>query len=106
VPGTSRSGVTITAALLLGLTRPAAARFSFLLSVPIGIAAGGKDLLDHGHEVLAHGELGTMLLAIAVSAVAGYGVIAFFLGWLRRRSLVVFGVYRLLLGTALLFYAR
>lgn len=105
VPGTSRSGITMTAALLLGLTRPAAARFSFLLSVPIGIAAGAKDLWDHGAEVMASGEVGTLLLAVAVSALAGYAVIAWLLAWLRRRSLAPFACYRLALGALLLLAA-
>lgn len=106
VPGTSRSGITMTALLLLGLTRPAAARFSFLLAVPIGILAEGKDLLDHllgnGFEA---GALGQMALAVAVSAAAGYGVIAWLLAWLRKRSLRLFVVYRVAFGIALLVWA-
>jgi undecaprenyl-diphosphatase len=106
LPGTSRSGITLTALLLLGLTRPAAARFSFLLSIPIGVLAEGKDLLDHllgpGFEA---GALGSMALAVAVSAVGGYVVIAWLLAWLRRRSLGLFVVYRVAFGVALLLFA-
>lgn len=100
-PGTSRSGITITAALFLGLARPAAARFSFLLSIPIGILAAGHSglglLKGHAPEV---GWPAT-LLGIAVSAVAGYLVIGWLLGWLRQRSLTVFGVYRLILAVVI-----
>lgn len=103
LPGTSRSGITMTAALLLAFTRPAAARFSFLLSVPIGILVAAKDVLD-----FAHGEAGAAVawlpvtLVIAVSAVTGLAVIHGLLAWLRTRRLEVFVVYRLLLGAGLL----
>jgi undecaprenyl-diphosphatase len=98
-PGTSRSGITITAALFLGLARPAAARFSFLLSIPIGILAAGHSLAGTVGKGVAP-EVGwpATLVGIAVSAVAGYLVIGWLLGWLRQRSLTVFGIYRLLLA--------
>ena len=106
VPGTSRSGITITALLLLGLSRPAAARFSFLLSVPVGLLAEGKDVVDHLlGDGIESGALAAMLLAVAVSAVAGYAVIAWLLAWLRRRSLLVFVAYRVAFGMALLAWA-
>jgi undecaprenyl-diphosphatase len=102
VPGTSRSGITITAALLLGFTRPAAARFSFLLSIPITAAACALDAIN-----LIQGEVGSvqyapMALGLAVSAVAGYAVIAGLLAWLRRQPLTIFVVYRVILGLGLL----
>lgn len=104
VPGTSRSGVTMSAALALGYTREAAARFSFLLAVPIGFLVGAKQLLD----VLRGQPLGVpadaLLIGIAVSGVAGYAVIALLLGWVRRRSLAVFAIYRLLLAGFLVLY--
>ncbi len=101
-PGTSRSGITITAALFLGLARPAAARFSFLLSIPIGILAAGHSLVDP----ILHGTppevgWGATAVGVGVSAVAGYLVIGWLLGWLRTRSLTVFAVYRLLLALAI-----
>ncbi len=101
-PGTSRSGITITAALFLGLARPAAARFSFLLSIPIGILAAGHSVAG----TLLHGtapEVGwpATAVGIAVSAVAGYLVIGWLLAWLRQRSLTLFGVYRLILAIAI-----
>jgi undecaprenyl-diphosphatase len=98
VPGTSRSGITITAALLLGFTRPVAARFAFLLSVPIGILVAIYDFYKGG---LAGEALTSTLIAIAVSAVAGYFVIGWLLGFLRRQPLTLFVVYRLLLAAVI-----
>lgn len=101
VPGTSRSGITMTAALFLGLTRPAAARFSFLLSIPITAAAcilDAVDLIQAGDPA----QYVPMAIGLAVSAVAGYVVIAGLLAWLRRQPLTVFVVYRVILGLVLL----
>lgn len=103
-PGTSRSGATMTAALALGYTRDAAARFSFLLAVPIGLLVGAKQVFDFARGVPLGVPMRELLIGIAVSAVAGYGVIAFLLGWVRSRSLTLFAVYRLVLAAALLFY--
>jgi undecaprenyl-diphosphatase len=104
VPGTSRSGVTMTAALALGLTREAAARFSFLLAVPIGLLVGAKQLVDALRGQPLGVPLDALLLGIAVSALAGYAVIWVLLGWVRRRSLLVFAAYRVALGVFLLLY--
>ncbi len=109
VPGTSRSGITITAALLLGFTRPAAARFSFLLAIPIMVVASAvklKDFLEAGLPPAS--ELFLLALGIVVSAVTGYLVIAGLLTWLRRQSLDIFVVYRIALGLVILatFYFR
>jgi undecaprenyl-diphosphatase len=98
VPGTSRSGITITAALLLGFTRPAAARFSFLLVVPISVLVAAKDAKDLIDAGVGAAELAPMAIGLVVSAVVGYLVIAWLLSWLRRRSLTVFVVYRVLLA--------
>jgi undecaprenyl-diphosphatase len=98
VPGTSRSGITITAALLLGFTRPAAARFSFLLVVPISVLVAAKDAKDLIDAGVGPAELAPMAIGLLVSAVVGYLVIAWLLSWLRRRSLTVFVVYRVLLA--------
>jgi len=102
VPGTSRSGITITLALLLGFRREAAARFSFLLFLPV---AAGAALLE-GHKLwksgLPRADWVAFALGIAVSALVGYAVIAWLIGWLRRRSLDAFVVYRVLLGLGIL----
>jgi undecaprenyl-diphosphatase len=103
VPGTSRSGITITAALALGFRRPAAARFSFLLAIPVGVLAAGYDgfKMVTGARTTAT-ELIPMAAAVAVSAVAGYLVIGWLLAWLQRQTLSLFVVYRLALGATLL----
>lgn len=103
IPGTSRSGVTITAGLSLGLTREAAARFSFLLSIPIIAAAGGwgfvSGLRDGGRF-----ELMQFLLGATVSGVFAWLTIAFFMAWLKRFGMMPFVVYRLILGVFLLLW--
>lgn len=101
VPGTSRSGITMTAGLLSGLTRGAAARFSFLLSIPITALAGGYELLKIA-KAGAPAELRLTLLAAAVAAVSGYLAIAFLLRLLQNRGMTPFVVYRLLLGAYLI----
>ncbi|MBP9145307.1 MAG: undecaprenyl-diphosphate phosphatase [Thermoanaerobaculia bacterium] len=102
VPGTSRSGITITAALLLGFARPAAARFSFLLAIPIGLLLAAKQIFDVARGLPIGVPPGALVIGIAVSALAGYAVIAFLLGWVRQRSLAPFAWYRLALGVVLL----
>lgn len=99
-PGVSRSGSTMTAGLFAGLTREAAARFSFLLMAPIMFAATGYKLLKmlRGHEQLTSGEWGSMLLATLVAAITGYLAIRFLLSWLRTRTLASFAIYRIALG--------
>ena len=102
IPGTSRSGVTITAALLLGFLRPSAARFSFLLAIPISVLAAlksAKDLMDAGAGAA---QLVPMAIGLVVSAAVGYAVIAWLLAWLRRRDLTVFVVYRVALAAVIL----
>ena len=103
MPGASRSGTTITAGLFAGLSRPTAARFSFLLSLPAVLGAGLKELYDERKELFASGDqVVPLIVATLVSAVVGYLSIAFLLGFLKRYSMGVFIVYRLLLGGAIL----
>ncbi len=101
VPGVSRSGATLTAALVLGLTRPAAARFSFLLSIPAIGAAGIFQMKDALEET--GGGSSVMLLAVAtvVSGLAGYASIAWLMRYLHTRSLAPFAVYRIALAALL-----
>jgi undecaprenyl-diphosphatase len=101
VPGTSRSGATMTAGRLLGLERPEAARFAMLLSIPVTAAAGGlalKDILENPTAVSA-GETG---LAIGLTFLTALLAIWFLMSVLRRFSFAPFAAYRLLLGLALL----
>ncbi len=102
VPGTSRSGITMTAALLIGFTRPAAARFSFLLSIPVTAAACAVEAVDVFRGAVDPSQYGPMVLALVVSAVAGYLVIAGLLAWLRRQPMTVFVIYRVILGLVIL----
>jgi undecaprenyl-diphosphatase len=99
VPGVSRSGATISAGLFLGYTREAAARFSFLLSVPAVVLSGLFQLKDIGAGD-GPGPVPTVL-ATLVSFVVGYAAIAWLLRYLTTHSTVVFVVYRVALGLLL-----
>ena len=99
VPGTSRSGITITAGLFRNMTRESAARFSFLLSTPAIGAAAAKALYDMYKKDSLHGLLTTdFLLGVAVSALTGCLVISWFLHYLRRSGLRPFVYYRIVFG--------
>ncbi len=101
IPGTSRSGITITAALFLGMTPDAAARFSFLLSIPtIGLAGGWKALILVQQAGPVH--WGQILFGVVVSGVAAYLCIGAFLALLERIGMTPFVLYRLVLGVVLL----
>jgi undecaprenyl-diphosphatase len=101
VPGVSRSGATITAGLFAGLTREAAARFSFLLSLPAVFAAGVLEVVKERDHLLQVG-VGNVLLATVTAGVVGYASIAFLLRFLQKRTTVPFILYRLALGVLLL----
>lgn len=101
IPGTSRSGATITAALYLGFTREAAARFSFLMSIPIIALAGGY----LGLKLVISGDLvhvGFLLTGIVTSFISAYICIHFFLKLISRMGMMPFVIYRLLLGGGLI----
>jgi undecaprenyl-diphosphatase len=101
IPGASRSGTTITAGLFLGFTREAAARFSFLLSIPAVIASGLYQLYEV-REHLSASDVGFLVVSVVTSAVTGYLAIAFLLRYLKNHSTMVFIAYRILLGLGLL----
>jgi undecaprenyl-diphosphatase len=100
IPGTSRSGITMTAGLLLGLSREAAARFSFLLSIPIILGAALLKLLE-----LLEGEVTVavpvLLLATLIAGLSAYACIALFLRLIERVGMMPFVIYRIGLGAAL-----
>jgi len=100
IPGTSRSGSTMTAGLFRDLDRETAARFSFLLSAPAIAAAAGKKFWDlHKHHGGIPPEMKVpCIVGILVSAVVGTAVIAFLLDYLRRHTLKPFVYYRLIFG--------
>ncbi|HEX2662396.1 MAG TPA: undecaprenyl-diphosphatase UppP [Candidatus Acidoferrum sp.] len=107
-PGVSRSGITITAGLFRRLTRAAATRFSFILSVP---AVAGAVVMELPKLIKMHKAGGldlpfsTLAISVLVSGIAGYFVIAFFLRYLQTRTLKVFVVYRLVFGIMILVWA-
>jgi len=102
VPGVSRSGATITAGLFRDLKRPDAARFSFLLGVPLIAVAGLKGLLEILQSGVPASELGVFGIGILVSAISGYFAIWGLLRYLQRASTLVFVAYRFALGILLL----
>jgi undecaprenyl-diphosphatase len=106
IPGTSRSGVTITAGLFRGLDRYSAGRFSFLLSTPAITAAAAKAAYDLYKEGGVAPDMRTpFLVGVVVSAVVGCFVIALFLRFLRANSLRVFVIYRIVFGIFVLVLA-
>ncbi len=101
IPGTSRSGITISAGLMMGLTREAAARFSFLLAIPVLALAGiwqGKGLLQQTQTV----QWSILAFATTVSATVALFCIHYFLRYVQRFSLIPFMFYRLIMGLILL----
>ncbi|AZZ93665.1 undecaprenyl-diphosphate phosphatase [Hahella sp. KA22] len=103
IPGTSRSGITMTSALFLGLNRDTAARFSFLLSIPLIAAAG----LFKGMELVGTGtssQWSEIAGATLISAVSAYACIHLFLKFLQKIGFMPFVIYRMLLGAGLLIW--
>lgn len=103
IPGTSRSGITITAALMLGYSRQSAAQFSFLMSIPLIVAAGlfkGVELVESG----AQAQWGPIFLGILLSFLSAFACIRLFLAALDRIGMFPFVIYRLLLGAFLLVF--
>jgi undecaprenyl-diphosphatase len=116
-PGTSRSMSTIAAGQIVGLSRPAALEFSFLLSIPTMIAATGYSLVKELHPskaAIAAGETAhvvmnserwiVLAIGFGVSFIVALGVVEWFLHWVRRHGLILFAVYRIILGGALLIW--
>jgi undecaprenyl-diphosphatase len=111
-PGVSRSMSTIAAGQMVGLDRPAALEFSFLLSIPTMIAATCWDLAKEIHS--SHGQAAhvvmnsqnwiVLLIGLAVSFIVALGVVEWFLYWVRKHGFTVFAIYRILLGSALLLW--
>lgn len=103
IPGTSRSGITITAGEFLGLKRSDAARFSFLLATPISLGAGLYKFTQLVSAPTQNGiTIWMTILGIVVSFGVGVAVIAWLLDYLKRHSLLVFVVYRVVLGALVL----
>ena len=104
-PGTSRSGATILLALALGLSRPAATEFSFLVGIPTMLAAGGLKIFKalHHPPVGASAEhWGQIIVATIVAAVVSFIVVKWLLSYVRTHTFVAFGWYRIAVGLAIL----
>ncbi len=101
IPGSSRSGTTITAGLFLGLKRDVAARFSFLLSVP-AILASGLFQLYEALSFINSDMIINLIISTLVSAISGYLAIDFLIKYLKKKSTIIFVVYRIILGLSIL----
>lgn len=103
IPGTSRSGITMTAGLMIGLNRESAARFSFLLSIPVILGAGTLATLDLLQSRSAV-DWNALLFGAVFSFVSAYACIYLFLAWISKIGMLPFVIYRLILGAALLLF--
>ncbi len=102
IPGSSRSGTTITAGLFVGLNRETAARYSFLLSIP-AVLVSGLYQLAKSYKHLSGADSLALIIATAFAAVSGYYAIAFMINYLKTRTNLVFIIYRIVIGLALIF---
>ncbi|MFA6455823.1 MAG: undecaprenyl-diphosphatase UppP [Bacteroidota bacterium] len=104
IPGSSRSGTTITGGLLVGMNRETAARFSFLLSLPSVFAAGVLEIIKERRELFSP-QIGAenVLIATIVSGFVGYASIAFLLNYLKSHTTYLFIIYRIVVGFGLLY---
>ncbi len=111
VPGTSRSGSTILGAMLLGVSRTAAAEFTFFLAIPAMCGASGlevlayaKDVIDGEAQMMGGEQLAILAVAMVVSFVVSLVCVKFLMGFVKRHNFEVFGWYRIALGILLLLY--
>ncbi len=102
-PGTSRSGATIVGALLIGVSRTAAAEFTFFMAVPVMAGASLLKLLKFGFSFTAM-EAAVLLIGMAVAFVTSLLVIRFLLDYIRKHDFKIFGYYRIILGVIVLLY--
>ncbi len=111
IPGTSRSGVTIIGAMLLGCSRVVAAEFSFFLAIPVMCGAGllkclsfAKDIAEGEAAMMGGTEWAVLAVGLVVAFVVSVLAIKFLMGYIKRRSFCVFGYYRIALAIILLIY--
>jgi undecaprenyl-diphosphatase len=114
-PGTSRSMATIAGGQVTGMSRPAALEFSFFLSIPTMVAATGYDLFKSFHHEPGVASIGiaphtgqewiVLTIGFVVSFLVAYGVVAWFMNWVRKRGFVPFAVYRIILGIVVFAWA-
>ncbi|MCX7821365.1 MAG: undecaprenyl-diphosphate phosphatase [Brevinematales bacterium] len=103
VPGTSRAAATIIGAMILGLSREAAVEFSFFLAIPTMIMASSYSLLKIGFNISPK-EWGILITGFIVSFFVAYGVIAFFINYVRSKNFIPFAIYRIFLGIIVLLF--
>ena len=101
IPGTSRAGITITAGLMIGAERQASARFSFLMSIPVILAAGTQQGLEL-RMIEAEVYWPAFLVGVTVSAISAWLVIKLFMHWIERSGMLPFVLYRMILGVCIL----
>ncbi len=104
VPGTSRSGATIIGALLIGVSRVAAAEFTFFLAVPVMLGMSALKLLKFGFD-FSGTEIAVLVLGMATAFVVSVLVIKFLMSYIKKKDFTVFGWYRIVLGAVILIYA-
>lgn len=106
IPGTSRSGATIIGALIIGVSRAAAAEFTFYLAIPVMFGASVLKIVKSISEGLSYGaiEVTTLLIGMFVAFVVSLFVIKFLMGYIRRHDFKVFGYYRIGLGLLVILY--
>lgn len=106
IPGTSRSGATIIGALIIGVSRAAAAEFTFYLAIPVMFGASVLKIVKSISEGLSYGpmEVTTLLMGMFVAFVVSLFVIKFLMGYIRRHDFKVFGYYRIALGVLVILY--
>ncbi|MBP3577924.1 MAG: undecaprenyl-diphosphate phosphatase [Lachnospiraceae bacterium] len=103
VPGTSRSGATITGALLIGVSRVAAAEFTFFLAVPVMLGMSALKLLKFGFDFTGT-EIAVLVLGMATAFVVSVLVIKFLMSYIKKKDFTVFGWYRIVLGAVIILY--
>ena len=111
IPGTSRSGSTILGGILLGVSRPAAAEFSFFLAIPTMLGASALKIVKYGYECLKGEalppnitELVVLIVGCVVSFIVSMAVIRALMEYVRKRSFSAFGIYRIILGVVVIGY--
>ena len=103
IPGTSRSGATIIGAIVIGLTRVAAAEFSFILAIPVMFGASALKMLKFGFAFTGY-ELTILIVGMLTAFVVSFAAIRFLLDFVKKNTFRAFGYYRIILGTIVLAY--
>lgn len=103
IPGTSRAGATMVGALLAGMSRTVSAEFSFLLALPVMVAAAGLEFISHYNDFLGMSMM-PLVVGFITAYISAWVVMKLFLAFLNRFTLNAFGIYRILFGAVLLYW--